>query len=81
MYRLFGSSCPYVERGREDKLKTHKFSSENDSIYYAYFQSPLCDKLVKFLPWTLAPNVVTIIGEMCVVLGYGWLCVTYGWDF
>jgi phosphatidylglycerophosphate synthase len=32
------------------------------------------------LPWTLAPNVVTITGEMFAVVGYVWLCVKYGWD-
>ena len=26
----------------------------------------MCDKFVSYLPWTLAPNVITITGVMCV---------------
>lgn len=26
----------------------------------------MCDKFVSYLPWTLAPNVITIVGVMCV---------------
>ena len=93
-FRLLKSNRPYVSKGHELAITAHKYSCKNDSLYYAYVQSPLCDWLVTFLPWKLAPNVITISGECCVVasclmLGAygwdlegegvpGWLCVTIG---
>jgi ethanolaminephosphotransferase len=28
----------------------------------------MCDKFVSYLPWTLAPNVITIVGVACVAV-------------
>ena len=40
----------------------------------------MCDKFVSYLPWTLAPNVITIAGVSCVAVTVLMQFVLYGTD-
>lgn len=49
--------------GSKKALKEHKYNGKDDSILYAKFISPLCQVIVeKYLPETLAPNLITVVG-------------------
>jgi ethanolaminephosphotransferase len=69
-----------VKPGCEKNILTHKYSAQNDSIYYYYMQGPMCDVIVSYLPWTLAPNVITVTGEICVIVAACLMGTLYGWD-
>jgi len=69
-----------VKPGCEKNILSHKYSAQNDSLYYYYIQSPMCDKIVSYLPWMLAPNVITITGELAVMFAAVLMGCLYGWD-
>lgn len=48
----------------EQNVLSYKYKGSSDSLYYKFFQSPLCDYLVTLLPMWLAPNVITLVGFM-----------------
>ena len=50
-------------------------------MYYNYVQSPVCDYLVQFLPVTLAPNVITVVGVSCVAFSIVLMHCLYGFAF
>ena len=80
MSTLFESNRPYIKPEQEKNVFLHKYSGNIASFYYNYFQSPMCDWFVSFLPWTLAPNVITILGVLCVVSAVALQFLWYGTD-
>ena len=52
-----------------EKLQSFVYKGKDDSLLYKYFMSPLCDYLVaNFVPEWMAPNLITLIGFMFVVI-------------
>ena len=51
-----------------DNLKKYKYSYTNDSILYNHCMSPLLNKLVNYLPNTLAPNLITFFSLCCNII-------------
>ena len=43
-------------------IKKFKYSSTDSSIFYNYFLSPILNKVVTYLPMTLSPNIITLLG-------------------
>lgn len=51
-------------------IKKFKYSSTDSSIFYNYFLSPLLNKVVTYLPMTLSPNIITILGLLFNFLSF-----------
>lgn len=58
----------YIKAEWISSIKNYKFKSSNDSITYKYFASPLCDKIVTYIPLWVAPNVITLTGFSFIIL-------------
>jgi ethanolaminephosphotransferase len=52
-------------------IKQYKYQCENTSIYYHNVSGPVAGWLVDHTPVWVAPNVLTLIGFVCVLLAYG----------
>lgn len=53
---------PYITSEMAVNLKNHKYSGSDEGFAYIYFYNPVANKLVSYLPETLAPNTITLIG-------------------
>eukprot|EP00026_Physarum_polycephalum_P011650 Phypoly_transcript_11889.p1 GENE.Phypoly_transcript_11889~~Phypoly_transcript_11889.p1 ORF type:complete len:391 (+),score=32.14 Phypoly_transcript_11889:39-1175(+) len=61
----------YVSKQGLENLPKYKSSETLDhSILYHSIISPVCNVLVGYLPLWLAPNLITVIGMLCNVLGF-----------
>lgn len=66
------------EQADVQALKSFKYSGKDDSILYEKFMSPFCEYLVEHhVPHRLAPNAITLIGLLCVILPHVLLQSTY----
>ena len=52
----------YVEEKYIPNLLKYKYTGVDNSIYYKYVISPICDKITNYLPEWLLPNTITTIG-------------------
>lgn len=66
MKGFFEINTPYIKEKYHDRIKNHKYSGIELSIVYNYFYSPLCTFLVEFLPYWLAPNLITLSGKLII---------------
>ena len=64
-----------------DNMTKFKYKYKNDSILYGKCLSPFLDKLVKFLPETLAPNLITFFSLMCNLIAFIASVFDGGFDF
>ena len=71
---------PLSEETLENMTK-FKYKYTNDSILYGKCMSPFLDKLVKFLPETLAPNLITFFSLMCNIIAFIVSVNDGGFDF
>jgi hypothetical protein len=44
----------YIKEEWKENIKNYKYSSNDYSLLYNYLTSPLCDKIVNYLPRYLA---------------------------
>ena len=79
-YNWCGSNLPYVKNKEEKNILMHRYKGGNSSFYYNNVQSPMCDYLVTFLPVDLAPNVITIVGILCVFSSIVLMHSLYGFE-
>ena len=49
-------------------IREFKYKGRDDSIYYNYIISPLCELTVKITPKWVAPNLITFIGFIFVLV-------------
>ena len=56
------SLTKYVEDQYIDNLKKYKYRGGDNSIYYNYIISPVCNYFINYFPKSLAPNTITVIG-------------------
>ena len=59
----------------------HKYQGGDNGISYKYFHSPLAEFIASLLPMWLAPNVITLIAAMCLVIPHILTVVIYGRAF
>ena len=52
----------YIDDKYINNLKAYKYKGGDNSIYYNYVISPVCNFIVKYTPKCIAPNVITISG-------------------
>ncbi len=56
------SLTKYAEDQYIDNLKKNKNRGGDNSIYYNYIISPVCNYFINYIPKNLAPNTITVIG-------------------
>ena len=71
----------YVSPDAAQKLKLYKYAGGDEGILYVYFYNPASKALVEYLPDTLAPNVITLVGFLFSVVPCFYLFWNYGLDF
>ena len=64
-----------------DNLTQYKYKYRNDSILYGYCMSPFLNKMVVFLPKTLAPNLITFCSLLCNIIAFYFSVNDGGFDF
>ncbi|CDW80744.1 cdpalcohol phosphatidyltransferase [Stylonychia lemnae] len=80
-FKIFNGFTPYISEDAAQKLKTYKYAGGDSGIAYRCFYNPLALKLVDYLPDTVAPNLITLIGFMFNVIPFIVLFSAYGTDF
>jgi hypothetical protein len=66
-----------IDDSVKQKLIEYKYNGKDDSILYNRVISPLCQLIVdKYLPTTLAPNTITLIGFIVNILPFILLIIT-----
>jgi len=51
-------------------LKIYKYAGGDDGIIYKYFYNPFCNWLVQKIPEWIAPNLITFVGFLFVILPF-----------
>ena len=64
-----------------DNMEKFKYSYSDDSYLYNYCMSPCLNKIVNFLPKTLAPNLITFFSLLCNVIAFLVSINDNGFDF
>ena len=67
----------YIEDQYAENLKNYKYRGGDNSIYYHYIMSPVCNFMVKYFPKCIAPNTITVSGWFLNLLNL-FLTVYYG---
>ena len=62
-------------------LRNYKYAGGDQGYLYVYFYNPVAKTIVEYLPETLAPNVVTLIGFIFSTLPFIILFGNYGTKF
>ena len=52
----------YIEDKYKENIKNYKYRGGDNSIYYKYIMSPVCNFMVNYFPRSIAPNTVTVSG-------------------
>jgi ethanolaminephosphotransferase len=66
--------CAYKD---EQYLKTFKYQGTCASISYKHLWSPFAEFLLKFIPPTIAPNAITLLAFVIIVISHA-LFTFYG---
>ena len=72
----YNSYALYQTRGYENinsgkqSLLSFKYQGGTDSITYKYLWSPFGDKLVTLFPKTVAPNLITLVAFMILLISH-----------
>ena len=64
-----------------NNLNQFKYKYKNDSILYGKCMSPFLDKVVNYVPNTLAPNLITLFSLMCNIIAFTIAVFDGGFDF
>ena len=70
----------YTEEAREN-LRTHKYFGSDAGISYVWFWNPVANKLVTYLPETVAPNTLTVLGFFHILLPLAMMFIFVGSDY
>ena len=62
--------APYLPADAGKRLAKYKYAGEDRSLLYKYFWKPFCAWFVKFVPFWIAPNVITVSALVGVVIGH-----------
>lgn len=66
MMKLF--NYEYLSQEQLKRLDTYKYASVDTSPLSQYVMHPFWDFVIKFVPTTIAPNVLTLAGFVCTIL-------------
>ena len=75
------SLTPYLDEDMCSNLKLYKYAGGDKGYLYIYFYNPVATKVVSYLPETMAPNLVTLIGFIFSCLPFIVLFSFYGTKF
>ncbi len=74
----------YIEEKYIENVLNYKYIGVDNSIYYTYVVSPICDQITNYLPDWLLPNTITTMGWMLNLISFiltvyygGWKGVDY----
>ena len=73
-YRLKMNLKFYITDKGEDCLKKFAYKGGSCGVSYEYLWSPLAEKLVKLVPIWWAPNAITFVGFILVIISTILLC-------
>jgi ethanolaminephosphotransferase len=59
----------YITPQGADKVREFKYKGGSISISYQHLWSPLAEKVVSYVPKTVAPNLITVIGTIIHIIG------------
>ena len=68
--RKWWTLLPYITPEGANNLKNHKYSGTDMGIAYVYCYSPIANRLVEFLPKTIAPNSITLVGFLHTIIPF-----------
>lgn len=76
-------STKWVELNEDNKkaLDEYKYKGGDNGICYRYLHSPLAEIIASWMPMWLAPNVITLIAAMCLVIPHILTVIFYGRSF
>ncbi|KAA1095604.1 hypothetical protein PGTUg99_008528 [Puccinia graminis f. sp. tritici] len=60
----------FIPRNRRANLSKYKYSGEDHSIISRYVLTPYWNRLVTFVPMSVAPNLITLTGLVFVMLNF-----------
>ena len=72
-------SSKYIDDEYKENLKHYKFTGKDNSIYYNYVISPICNVITNYIPKWIVPNTVTVIGWVLNVISLILTIVYGGW--
>ncbi len=59
----------YITKQGEDKIRNFKYKGGSVAISYQHLWSPLAEAVVNYVPRTVAPNLITVIGTIIHIVG------------
>ena len=67
----------YIEPQYVENLLNYQYKGDDNSIYYKYIISPICNKVTNYLPNWLLPNTITVMGWILNIFSFI-LTIYYG---
>ena len=67
----------YIEPQYVENLVNYQYKGDDNSIYYKYIISPICNKVTNYLPNWLLPNTITVMGWILNIFSFI-LTIYYG---
>jgi len=62
----------YISPQGLKNLRTYKYHGQDNSLVANHIMQPFWRKAVNFLPIWMAPNMVTLLGFLCIIMSYLW---------
>lgn len=78
---LFNTDSVILTNEDKKSLDEYKYQGGDNGITYKYFHSPLAEMLAQRLPLSVAPNLITVGGALCLVLPHLLTLIIYGRAF
>jgi len=60
----------YLSKQGRKKLPNYNYKGRDRSLFYKYVASPACNKLVEYFPTWLAPNMITLLGLLIMMVSH-----------
>lgn len=60
----------YISRHGKEGLKRYRYRGSDNSLLYNYVLNPVYNRLVVLFPMWLAPNLITVIGFLAIVVSH-----------
>ena len=58
----------FISKELESKLLEYKYRGRDDSILFNYVMNPIAELSMKYTPLWIAPNVLTTLAFICLVI-------------
>ena len=78
---LLNSNSVTLNLSDRRELDNYKYQGGDNGISYKYFHSPLAELVASILPLSLAPNIITFVAAMCLVIPHVATLMVYGRAF